>query len=352
MRNGLVTLALAALIPACSKPNPLFLDTWEGLSEGATQISGETTSDPPTTSSSTLPTTSTSEPNETTTTTTTTTGETTETTVGSSGPVETTGEMKLCEPDGMGCCTIGIPAIADNFFTDAVDLVKQGCTLAGEELTQAEKMLSCSVWSFGKVPQLQIFNDPNGNGQFATLKHLSVMALRFPVDGGQLIHDGVKIPWLNIKSMALVIPATVLWEKFDEFTFGLYGLPLAQMWSEGDAMNAAVPCEDKNSSLGCRVCGATIGVCDTKWTDETPIQVYKTDLTAKPGDDPGLLYLPLPPEGQDALMDSPGGLVLVPSAAVDSQGIGLNYVPSGVITAQARESGDAPRLVVEVCLLP
>lgn len=345
MHRASTTLLLAgALSSACSKPNPLFLDTAGGVSEGGSQADTEGSSGGVDTATPT--TTTTGEP----TTGAVATGTVSSEPMTSSGPTSGTtgGQDFFCQVDPMTqCCDVMVPVEADNFFSDAVDGAGQpGCPFAPNPPPGFE-MLACGDWSFGTVKELRIFNDFDGMGNLDPIKHHSFMALRFPMKGGELVLDGDPVPWAVVSTIKLQMPASVRWDLYDGFLFGFNGLPADQAWGEGDPQfTVPVPCKDGNSSYYCLECAAMPGACATDWTGLDPIQVYKGDLFAAEGDDLGLLEFVIPEPAW--IVDSPGGLVLVPDGAAIGMS-NLPFVPSGAIVAKARESGSPARLKLTLC---
>ncbi|HEY8375816.1 MAG TPA: hypothetical protein VIK91_04965 [Nannocystis sp.] len=352
------TLILAgALAAGCSKPNPLFLDTVGSGSDsgGASTTGANTVTEAPgttvePTSSGTTAALTTSWPG-----TTGTSHGTTSTSESSStsgvGPTSdaTTDEPFVCEPDLEGCCEVRVEAVADSFFTDAVDGANpNGCPLAGD------KPPLCSKWSFGRATELTLFSDYT-NKDWPT--GISVLALRFPMEGESIVVDGEVVPQDLVKKIVLELSLSkpIDWQKYDKFEFDLYGLPEGDMWTEGDGMGV-VPCANGNSSYACRACGANPNAdCLTAWSDQDPIVTWLGKVTANLGGQPMLLELPFQ-TNQDVenhyhyewLVAGQVGLVVVPTGVV-IDGIGEDRVPGEVLKVHARESGMAPALRLTVC---
>lgn len=350
IRASVTVCLLAGAISGCSKPNPLFLDTAGGVSEGGTQVdtdggsAGSTGATPttgvgPTTSE---PTTGvdpvTSDP-----------GTTSPMTTAGPTSGTTGGQDFFCEPDPMsGCCAVEIPVEADNFLSEARDGTGQpGCPLVANPM--GFESLLCGDWSFGKATELGIFNDFEGQGQLEANKHYTHLALRFPMVDGLLLFNSVAIPWDVVKDVQLHVPAKVRWDIFSAFGFGVHGLPVDQTWVEGvgNGGNVPVPCKDANTSFFCRACGGAPGqACAMDWTDFDPVQQFKGTLgTTMVADENLLVFEGVEPEW---LSSSPGGLVLVAFSST-SGNLGYDYVPSGAIIVKARESGQSSRLHLTLC---
>lgn len=341
------TLILAgALAAACSKDNPLFLDTWGGVSDsgtvtdtGASTLTGDPTTAPP-------PTTSTTDPPPTTGTAATGTSDVSTSSVDPTSE-GTTGEPFFCNAEMDGCCQLLLEPEADNFFADAVDGVapqEAGCPYIDGPPAEFEK-LQCGKWSFGQTPKLRLFNDYEGKWNEAVVNS-SLMALRFPMKDGQLVADGVPIPWDVVELMAIDLTVEVDWEYFSDFVFDLYGLPVDQTWTEGDGPGA-VPCTGGNSCYYCRVCGETPDECTEGWSAQKPLTDHLATLEAVPGPDLTQLQMVVP--DPQTLAGAPAGLVLVP-IGVTYEGQPRTYVPSGAVIAHARESGAPPRLRLKLCM--
>lgn len=338
-RSSSTLILTAALAAACSKPNPLFLDTWGELSDGGTSAS-TLTGEPMTTT--TWPTTGTTEPPPTTGPGTTTTGDVT-----TGGPTSegTTGEPFFCNADMDGCCEVRLEPEADNFFTDAVDGVapmEAGCPFVVNPPAEYAKLL-CSKWSFGRVPSLGLFNDYDG-WVFDPNKNSSVMALRFPMKDGRLLADGVPIPWEVVELLMIEIAIETDWGFFSDFVFDLYGLPAELTWTEGDGPGA-VPCTGGNSCYNCRACGATPEECAEPWPAQKPLDSWIAKIEAASAQPFLQMVVPDP----QSLAAAPGGLVLVPTG-VTFEGEARSFVPSGTMIANARESTKVPSLRVKVCM--
>ncbi len=340
---------LAGAVSGCTKPNPLFLDTAGGVSDGGTEAgtvgSGSSTSTPTTTPTTDGPMTSvgatTSEPG------------TTSEPLTTAGPTSGTtgGQDFFCDPDPMsGCCAVEIPVEADNFFAEVQDVADPGCPLAPKP--QQDPTMQCGDFSFGAVPELGIFNDFDGSGFFDTYKHFTFFGLRFPMADGLLLLEGVPIPWDVVTGVELQFGAKVRWDEFTDFSFGVHGLGSDQIWTESVGMPGALPlpCKDGNSSYFCLECSGVPGsACGIDWVDFSPVQdmSFLGQIATQQGADPDLLaFEGIPPAW---LEGAPGGLVLVPFDAVTTGGQGIDFVPHGAIAAKARESGTAPRLMLTVC---
>ncbi|MCY1008935.1 hypothetical protein OV079_25935 [Nannocystis pusilla] len=342
-----------ALAGGCSKPNPLFLDTWDVITDSGSvsQTSAvtletttieppTTTSDPPvtTTSTSTSPSTITSSSDNTTTTT-----EPNPTT-------ETTNEGFVCDGVGVdmeGCCEVKVTVEADTFLSDAFDGVNGECKVSGEPVP-----FDCKDLSFGEVESGSLLKD---NGMVVSaIVGITMMALRFPTKDGQLDSDHGPVPTAQIESVQLVLKGEDEANLYGEpMQFSLHALDADQGWSEG---GKASQCADGLSSFACRVCGA-VGECTTPWTQEQqqkpllevlqPLGVVDAicgDSGLQPID---LASLGSPEEWVPAIVA--GSLVVAPKSATFMNEKYEELIPAPGIKVHARESGAAPRLVVRVC---
>lgn len=352
-QRSLTVVLAGALLAACSKPNPLFLDTWDGVSDSGSNsetATNPTLTDPPVTTTSTptttTPTTVTSTtetPPTTSTSTTSTSGVTTE----DPETVGTTEDVLPCEPDMEGCCEVEIGAAADNFFTNAhADVGNSGCPLVPNPEPDQE-MLPCEFWSFGKAPKLQLFNDYEVVWISLT-KGASALALRFPTKNGELVAAGQQIPWALVKSMVLELTVEIDWAVFSDLDFQLLGLPADQTWTEGDDQPEMVPCVDNNSSYRCRACGPTIlGECAGPWDGADPLMALHAVVPGVQGAGPDKLEIEIAETSW--LANFTGGLVVLPnSSKIDGQA--FPQVPSGALFVHARESGSPPTLRARVCM--
>lgn len=343
------TLILAgALAAACSKPNPLFLDTLGPTSDtdgpsttGTNTVTGMpgTTTEP--TSAGTTAALTTTDPGSTGT-----TGTTTSTSTSSSstsgGPTSdaTTDAPFFCVPNLEGCCEVRIDAIADSFFTDATDIaMQQECPVVGM------KVPKCARWSFGRAKELTLFNDGDG---FMGLQGVSVMALQFPMEAGQLVVGGDVIPWSVVNKAVLELSVTTNWQIYNEFEFRLYWMPESDAWFEGDDGMGPVECFGDDSSYACRKCGPDPVTCEG-WSAVKPIVVANKldELVAEQGAEPTLLDLPI--TTPSSLADAHTGLVVMPFA-VKYMGEVQDVVPGHALTVKARESETPPALRLWVCM--
>lgn len=261
MRTGLFTLSLAVALPACSKLNPLFFDTWEGSTEGASQVdTGATSGEPGTTATnSDVPTTavptSTGEPG---------------TTVGptaSSEPVTSTGST------GPGCMSQAIEPIApadDTFLVFAKDGgAGEKCILGAF----AESFTGyCHHLDFGKQPSLSLFRGPDPVEM--PKERIGAFIVDFPRDPegtGQLTQGlgGAVVPFQALEQVVLRVaysnPDNV---PFDAVTVDVYAIPaeldgIANTWFEGP--EDGKPCTSGANFL-CSRCGQ-LGPpnCDVDW---------------------------------------------------------------------------------------
>lgn len=345
-----------ALAGGCSKPNPLFLDTWDVITDGGSvsQTSAvtletttieppTTTSDPPvtTTSSSTSPGTITSSSDNTTTTT-----EPNPTT-------ETTGEGFVCDGIGVdmdGCCEVKIQVEADTFLSNADDFVVPGCPTAPGPMD-----LDCQFLSFGNVKAGYLLHD-DGSVDAAVLG-VSVMLLRFPTKDGQLMSSHGPIATDTVESVRLEVLAEYDDELYGEqMQFALHTLDAGYAWAEGD-IDGATPCVDGLPSFACQQCGPTYDAeCTSKWIDDPEksfldvlqllgvVDAVATNGGLKPID---LAPLGAPKDWMPALVG--GSLVVVPQSAVYKGVPNAELFPAPGIKIHALEGSSPPKLVARVC---
>jgi hypothetical protein len=346
MRHGLFTLALAAALTACSKPNPLFLDTWEGLSEGGSQITAVTTDDATATASSA----SSVDPTSTATTTideTTTAGPT----ATSEPPTSTTGST------GQACASQTLellPPARDTFVVRATD-AGDSCTLDGSngELFAGK----CHLLDFGAVEMLSLFR---GDDPIDEIERISAYLIDFPRDGaGQVIHGDV-IPSAQLEQVALRLAYSDPEEYgFDQANVEVYALPLEfdgkqAEWSEG--AKAGALCEAGSTFL-CAQCKAGDKLnCTAPWFGldafAVPPAMFMVASAALPisGPNGDTFDIPLDPKLFGEIPHN--GFVVVTKAFV-KRGQILTNTPPGPLRMHAREFADAnlrPGLVVQACL--
>lgn len=347
-----------ALAGGCSKPNPLFLDTWDVITDSGsvsqtsavtletTTIEPPTTSDPPvtTTSSSTSPSTITSSSDITTTTSTTEPNPTT----------ETTGEGFVCDgldDDMDGCCELTVEVEADTFFSDAVDGVgMDGCPIAP---LQDNPTLACRHISFGAVLEMAVFKD-TGDIEAAVIG-ANMMALRFPTKDGQLVSkENGPIPTGAITSVKLEVVANYNHDHYADLRFTLLGLGV-DGWVEG-AVKAPTSCVDGLASFACLACGQTAGgPCDPPWPMKESItpELQKLGVVvADPDQDSGLApidlnSLDLPPT--DWVPMIAGGLVMEPLSSTFKGQSYDSLMPLPGITIGTHEGTTPAHLLVSVC---
>ncbi|PCC73073.1 hypothetical protein SAMN02745121_06465 [Nannocystis exedens] len=346
-----------ALAGGCSKPNPLFLDTWDvvtdsgSVSQTSAVTAEPTTIEPPTTTTTDPPVTTTSSGSITGTSDALTTDEPLPTT-------ETTGDSFLCEAadlDMEGCCLVDIVVEADTFFSDALDGVAEGCQLS--PLPVEYEKLACQHVSFGKAPVVAVFKDDGMSG--TAVSGTSMMALRFPTKNGQLVsqmHGPVATEL--IKSIELVVWAMYDPSVYKDLTFAVHALHPDLGWIEGDD-GGATACVNGRASFACRECGATVGgECPASWgmapqpiqNDAEPLGV----VAAVSDGNTGLAPIDLEPLG--APTDwvpqlTGGGLVIVPNSTTYKGEPLPALVPWPGVSIEAREGlSDAdPRLRARVC---
>ncbi|WAS96103.1 hypothetical protein [Nannocystis punicea] len=344
-----------ALAGGCSKPNPLFLDTWDvvtdsGGSQSQTSVGTiePTTVSPPTTTSTDPPLTTTSS------TSLTSSSDVTTTTTEPNPTTETTGDPFVCdELDMNGCCEVVVAAEADAFFSDAVDGASGvGCPPAEPPLEN--KDLECKHISFGSSPAVRVFKD-NGEIQAAD-KGISMMAMRFPTKDGQLLSQDGPVPTDLIDSVQLELAATYNQIFYSDLKFTIYALG-ASGWMEGDA-GQPVSCIKGLASFACLACGDVVGQgCDATWVpmqESTILDVLQTlgVVDAVAGGNSGLAPIELgslnsPTEWVPMIAE--GGMVMAPHS---SKFMGTAYpelMPSPGVKIGTHEAGTPPLLRVRVC---
>lgn len=341
-----------ALAGGCSKPNPLFLDTWDVITDSGSvsQTSAvtletttieppTTTSDPPvtTTSSSTSPSTITSSSDNTTTTT-----EPNPTT-------ETTGEGFVCDgldDDMDGCCELTVEVEADTFFSSATDDVNGWCVV-----TEPPKPLDCDVLSFGELPSGFLAKD---DGMTTAVNGVTVMALRFPAKDGQLLSEYGPIPTEHVASVQLAVKAKYSTDLYDdEMQFALHALAESLSWVEaGDGSE----CVEDMPSFNCRECGpGGMNECAVAWSEEKEPVLGVLELigvvdAVGVGGMLQALDLKMLMEPQEWLPKIIGGtLVVAPQSAVYNDEFYSELIPPPGIEFYARESGAPAKLIVRVC---
>jgi len=341
-----------ALAGACSKPNPLFLDTWgvvtdSGSNSETTLTAGSiepTTVEPPVTETTDPPTTTTS--------TVTSSSEVGTSDVTPGTTTETTGDPFFCDVDNDGCCTVDIAVEADSFFSDAQDLVGlPGCPLVPDQPPPLD-MLPCTHWSFGLAKEMRFFNDDEGKGNEAIIGK-NVLALRFPMSGEQLTYEGEAIPTAQIDSIALVLTAVIDWATYSDLTFSIHGIDAGQTWSEGPAPGEMVPCKDGLASFGCRECGATPEDCTAAWAADLPMATFG-EVPGPQGQNAGQIELDLTTIGaqevpvSEWLAKASGSLVVVPSSS-KFDGEPHPQVPVGAIKLKTLDGGAPAILRARLC---
>ncbi|MFZ6181567.1 hypothetical protein [Nannocystis pusilla] len=346
-----------ALAGGCSKPNPLFLDTWDVITDSGSvsQTSAvtletttieppTTTSDPPvtTTSTSTSPSTITSSSDNTTTTT-----EPNPTT-------ETTGEGFVCDGldvDMEGCCEVMIEVEADTFFSDAIDGVGMaGCPIAQPEDNPA---LECRHVSFGSVPEMAVFKDNGVIG--AAVIGSAMVALRFPMQDGQLVvEDHGPIPNEQIQSVKLKVEANYKQVDFKNLRFTMHGLGV-DGWEEGDGQKP-VSCVGGLVSFACLACGPVAGgECESPWKAMAPSILAVLEplgvVEADEGENSGLAAIDLAPLKAPTgwVPKIAGGLVMEPLSS-EYQGMAYeDLMPLPGVTIGTIEGSTPAHLQVRVC---
>ncbi|MDC0720789.1 hypothetical protein [Nannocystis bainbridge] len=346
-----------ALAGGCSKPNPLFLDTWDPVTDSSSQSmtsvgpSEPTTLDPPVTVTGDPPTTT-----STTDDITSTVSSDPSTTTGPNPTTETTGEPFLCPGDQLdmeGCCFVDVPVAADTFFSDANDGVGTGCTLS--DLPVEYSMLECKHVSFGRAPTVSLFKDNGNIGPAYT--GTSVMALRFPLQDGRLVSKNGPIESEQIESIHLEMWAQYQKNVHSDLKFAVHVLDASLEWDEGDG-DGATGCANGLASFHCFECGAQVGNgCAMDWGgDPQPVQAASQPLGIVDfvGDgNSGIEPIDLKPLGEpkDWVPQLAGGFVLVPHS---SKYMGTSYdewMPFPGVTVEAREGlGDDPKLRARVCM--
>lgn len=342
-----------ALAGACSKPNPLFLDTWDVVTDGGSNSETSLTagSIEPTTAQPTI--TETTDPPPTTSTSTVTgSSETSTSDVTPGTTTETTGDPFFCDPDQDGCCEVTIEVEADSFFSDAEDQVGElKCPLVPVQQAPLDT-LPCARWSFGRAKEMRFFNDDEGKGNEAIIGK-NVLALRFPMSGEQLMHEGEAIPTAQIQSIRLVLTAVVDWVTYSDLMFSIHGIGADQAWNEGDGVDEWVPCADGLASFHCRQCGEGPEDCEAGWAADLPMAPFG-EVPAPEGDDPSLLELDLTKIGADEvhvtqwLPKAAGTLLVVPSSSTFG-GNSHTQVPVGAIKVKTRDGGAPAYLRARVC---
>lgn len=346
MRHGLFTLALAAALAGCSKPNPLFLDTWEGLSESATQSGpGPTTVDATVTGSSgdsVEPTsTSTTAPDETT---------MAHMTGTSAPPTGTTGSS------GTGCVSqeLDLPPLRDTFVVESTD-VGISCTLDG--VNGEVYGGTCRELEFGGAPRVSLFRGTD----IDDTERFSAYLLDFQRDGdGRLLHDGEAIPVDAIEQVSLRLAySDPGGYGYDAAVVDVYVIPPEIMgeaaeWLEGSGVGD--PCTE-GSTFNCAQCKAGKPMeCAESWfgkkefsalADVFKLASVELPITGKDGDtallklDPALFGV----EPNNGLLVMMQGLVMGMQILTDT--------PPGPLRMHAREFPEAnlrPGLVVQACL--
>jgi hypothetical protein len=345
MRHGLFTLALAAALAACSKPNPLFLDTWEGISEGSSQIdTSATTVDATVTASSG----SSVDPTSTTTIDETTTADATAT---SSPPTGTTGST------GHACVSqeIDVPPLRDTFVVESTD-AGMGCTLDGVngEVFPAGK---CRYLEFGGAPRLSLFKgtDIDDSDRF------SAYLLDFPRDdSGQVLDDGEAIPVEALESVSLRLaysdPGGYGYKAavVDLYVFPTDFQGVKGEWLEGSGVGDLC---SEGSNFDCAQCEpGNPPTCSQKWFGlpafTVPPAMFKLASVELPitGKDGDTALVELDP----ALFGSKpnNGFMVVMQGLVDGMQILTDNQP-GPLRMHAKEFEDPnfrPALVVKACL--
>ncbi|WP_434418677.1 hypothetical protein [Nannocystis pusilla] len=343
-----------ALAGGCSKPNPLFLDTWDVITDSGsvsqtsavtletTTIEPPTTSDPPVTTTSTATSTSTI-----------TSSSDNTTTTGPNPTTETTGEGFVCDGVGVdmeGCCEVKVLVAADTFLSDATDGVNGECMV-----TQPPKLIDCVSLSFGELKGGFLSKD---DGTVSAVEGITVMALQFPTEDGQLVSEANgPIPTGSIASLRLEVQAEYNQALYgDQMQFSFHALDAGLGWTEG---GSASECADGFPSFTCRQCGAMVGDdCVAWWHDEEMkpvVEVLQPLAVVDTVGEAGVLKsIDLAPLGSPADWVPKivgGSLVVAPRSATFN---GMDYkekelFPAPGIAFHTRESDTPPRLVARVC---
>lgn len=357
-RSSFTAILLGGVLAgACSKPNPLFLDTWDVVTDSGSNAQTTLTAGSlePTTVDPTL--TATSDPPTTTTSTATSSSDATTTEPTPGTTTETTGDVFVC--DGVGvdmddCCTLTVEIEADTFFSDAIDGVAVGCALAGEP-PPGYPMLACEHVSFGRAATVPLFND---NGQIGgAVTGVSMMVLRFRTKDGLLLSNAGPVPSEQITEIRAGVAAETEWGKLNALQFAVHGFDGGLTWVEGDNLVGAAACLDDKASFACRDCGEEVTKCDAPWGNPSkpvpdgvaPIGTVDAVLDAEM---PGMLSLDMTPFGSPAewIPKIVGGLVLLPRSSTYD---GVPYealVPYPGLKVHAREADvPDPLLKLKVC---
>lgn len=346
-RSSFTGILLAgALVAGCSKPNPLFIDTWDVVTDSGsvseasgTSLTSETTTtgpiDPPT-STSTTTSVSGSDVGS---------SEVTVTSSSTTTTTETTGDPFFCALEGDNCCDVWIPAAADTFFVDAGDGVGPGCPLGAAPMGYSN--VPCRFWNFDKVEQLPIFLDMTGLEPLY-IKGEGLFALALAMENGELVHAESKltIGWELVQSLALELPVTAKWDLYTAPKFALYGLPEAALWQEGAGEPG--PCAFGGSSHECRACMPDQPVlsCAESWAMPGDFESLG-DVMGGPGVDAGVLEIPL--DKDKFMATSSRGLLLQPLSAFHGD-MEKPEVPFDAFVLKTLESGAPPKVRARLCM--
>ncbi|MCY1058019.1 hypothetical protein [Nannocystis sp. SCPEA4] len=356
-RSSFTAILLGGVLAgACSKPNPLFLDTWDVVTDSGSNAQTTLTASSlePTTVDPTL--TATSDPPTTTTGTATSSSDATTTEPTPGTTTETTGEPFVCDGVGVnmeGCCEVVIDVEADTFFSNAEDGVGVGCPVT--DPPPGYPMLACEHISFGRAKAAPVFKDV-GN-IVAAVKGVNMMVLRFPTKDGQLLSDEGPVPSEQIEAIHLVVTGEVEWDKYSDLKFAVHGLGADLTWEEGDNLEDAAACLDGKASFACRECPSELmAECPGPWDggpqpipdNAAPIgtvEASQLEMTT------GIQPLDLSGFGDPAgwIPKIVSGLALVPSSStyVDMDPAELVLFPGAKL--YARESNKIPQLKLKVC---
>ncbi|MBZ5712199.1 hypothetical protein [Nannocystis pusilla] len=346
-----------ALAGACSKPNPLFLDTWDVVTDSGSNSETSLTASSlePTTVDPTL--TATSEPPTTTTTSTVTGSSEVTTSDPTPGTTETTGDSFICDNVDMnGCCEVVVDVEADTFFSNAEDGVGVGCPVT--DPPPGYEMLACEHISFGRVKAAPVFKDV-GN-IVAAVKNVNMMVLRFPTKDGQLVSDAGPVPSEQIKAIHLAVTGEVEWDKYSDLEFAVHGLGADLNWDEGDNLENAAACLDGKASFACRECGPQLMTCSGAWANgpqpipQNAAPIGTVEMLPDPDPMKPTAVLPLDLSGFGPatgwIPKIVSGLALVPSSStyVEPAPADLVLFPGALLHARESEEA-APQLRLKVC---
>lgn len=355
MRLGLSTLALAAALTACSKPNPLFLDTWGGVSEGSSQASAETTDEPTATTASA------SSVDPTATTTTTTVDETT-----TAGPTATSEPPTGTTSSTGSECTqkdLMIRPANDTFLVRALPSGAPVCALYGDEENFIQS--KCADLEFGQQPIMSVFNDLDPADPMMVAERLGVYVLDFARDDeGQLLPDDGEpavVPVEAIEQVFLQLAySNPSPDEYDQLIVDLYAIPpeidgMATDWHEGPGKGNICKA---GANLACQECSPQgPPACAAKWGGKAELEIAGTQFIGNfslPGAGPEGTIVTIPLDRKYFGIEGNRGFVIVPKAIkLGEQQVGEGLKPGRVRMHAEEYEDDAelrPGLVVKACL--